>query len=148
MHRIAALIGLVLACRSETARPPRVPVVTPSPEAPPLGPLPADVHPTRQALDLAIDPRATRFTGTTRISLHLDHARTVIWLHGRDLVVHRAVIEAHGATMMAHWEQVDPSGLARVVLGAPVAGDVTLELAFDAAYDPQLVGVYRVDVAA
>ncbi len=126
------------------------PVVAMPREPAPLGPLPADVRPTRQALVLDIDPARDRFGGTAEIALHLDRPRDQIWLHGRDLAVHQVTITpktgpASGGAIPARWEQVDPIGVARVVLPAPVSGDVTLRIAFDAAYDPGLVGVYRVN---
>jgi alanyl aminopeptidase len=114
-------------------------------EPAPLGRLPADVRPTRETLVLDIDPTRDRFGGTAEIAIHLDRPRDQIWLHGRGLAVHTATVTpASGPAIVARWEEVDPIGVARVSLPAPVSGDVTLRIAFDAAYDPGLVGVYRV----
>ncbi len=130
--------------------------MTAAPAAPdepvPLGRLPAGVRPIRESLALEIDPAADRFSGTADIALHLDQPRARIWLHGRGLAVRSAAfILGSGAEIAARWEEVDPSGVARVAplaSAGPLHGDVTLRVAFDAAYDPQLVGVYRVATAA
>src|SRR5262249_30740761 len=93
-----------------------------------------------------------RFSGTADIALHLDQPRARIWLHGRGLAVRSAAfVLDSGAEVAARWEEVDPSGVVRVTPLAPAGplrDDVTLRVAFDAAYDPHLVGVYRVRTQA
>jgi cytosol alanyl aminopeptidase len=111
----------------------------------PQGPLPPDVRPTHESLALEIDPEAERFAGTADIALRLERPRDQIWLHGRGLAVTSATVStASGATLRARWDEVDPNGVVRVTLPSMVSGDVTLHVAYDAAYDAQLVGVYRV----
>jgi cytosol alanyl aminopeptidase len=132
---------------------PPAPTAPPAPDEPvPLGPLPAGVRPTHESLALDIDPARDRFSGTADIAIHLDQPRARIWLHGRGLAVQSAAfVLGSGAQVVARWEEVDPSGVVRVAPAAPAAplqGDVTLRVAFDAAYDPQLVGAYRVNTAA
>ena len=164
---VAALGFAALSCQARTgapaaphtSQPPgsEVPVAattTAVPEAArepvPLGRLPGDVRPTREALVLDIDPARERFSGIAEIAIHLDRPRDVVWLHGRGLAVRDAAITlASGIRIAARWDEVDPTGVARVSLAAPapgtrLAGDVTLHLRYDAAYDPQLVGAYRV----
>jgi alanyl aminopeptidase len=123
-----------------------VPVAVPiGPEATPLGKLPLDVHPTLESLHLDIDPRAAKFTGTAVLEIDLDRPRTVIWLHGRGLAVTSTTIAVgDAAPIAATYEEVDPIGVARVTVPAPVHGHVKLAIAYAAAYDPTLVGVYRV----
>jgi alanyl aminopeptidase len=164
---LVALVGSGAACQSPPVAPvaprvadPAVPpttaappvTVAPAPDEPvPLGPLPAGVRPIRESLALDIDPAADRFSGTAELALHLDQPRAWIWLHGRGLAVRSAAFVGSGAEIAARWEEVDPSGVVRVTPLAPAGplrGDVTLRVAFDAAYDPQLVGVYRVPTAA
>ena len=107
------------------APPPASPVVAPMPREPaPLGPLPGDVRPTREALVLDIDPARERFGGTAELAIHLDRPRDQIWLHGRGLAVHRVTVTAGGAPIVARWDEVDPIGVARIALPAPVSGDV------------------------
>jgi alanyl aminopeptidase len=123
-------------------------VATPA-EPVPRGPLPADVRPIHEALALTIDPEVGRFGGTAEIALHLAHPRDQLWLHGRGLAVTSVTLSvASGATLTGRWDEVDPDGVARVTLPSAVSGDVTLHVVFDAAYDAQLVGVYRVKTAA
>ncbi|HEX2686175.1 MAG TPA: M1 family metallopeptidase, partial [Kofleriaceae bacterium] len=130
----------------EPAAAPRAPG---SSEPVPQGPLPADVRPTHESLALDIDPARERFGGTADLALRLAHPRDILWLHGRGLAVSSATIAlASGAKLVAHWEEVDPNGVVRVSLPRAVSGDVTLHVAFDAAYDAQLVGVYRVKSAS
>ncbi len=119
--------------------PPRLPV-----EPTPQGPLPADVHPTREKLVLDLDPAFDTFGGTADLTLQLDHPRDVIWLHGRGLQV--STVTANGVA--AQYDEVDPIGVARITLPAPMSGEVALHVAYRAPYDPQLVGVYRVKTAA
>ncbi|HEU4726723.1 MAG TPA: hypothetical protein VFT22_02510, partial [Kofleriaceae bacterium] len=115
----------------------------------PLGPLPAGVAPVRESLALDIDPARDRFGGTADLALHVDRPRDHLWLHGQKLSVRSVTVgDASGRQLAARWDEVDPSGVARVSLPVKVAGDVTLHIAFDAAYDPQLVGVYRVATSA
>ena len=158
---LGAFLGaVVLSCHSPVSGP-HDPVVTgaagpresaepagaavvPS-EAVPLGPLPGDARPTRESLALEIDPEGERFAGTAEIAMHLARPRSHIWLHGRGLAVTSATLTvASGATLPARWEEVDPHGVVRVTLPSAVSGDVTLHVAWSAAYDAQLVGVYRV----
>jgi alanyl aminopeptidase len=115
----------------------------------PLGPLPTDVVPTHEALALEIDPERDRFSGTADLALRLARPRRQIWLHGRGLAVRSVtVVLASGQELAARWDEVDPGGVARVTLPAAVSGELTLHVAFDAAYDAQLVGVYRVTTHA
>jgi alanyl aminopeptidase len=115
----------------------------------PLGPLPADVRPTHEALAFEIDPDGARFRGTADIALHLERPRDQIWIHGRGLAVRTATITPRsGAALAATWDEVDPIGVVRITLPSAVSGDVTLHVEFDAAYDAQLVGVYRVNTAS
>jgi hypothetical protein len=83
MYRI--LVGLALiGCshHAPTASPPPATAVheaaiapAPVPEPVPLGPLPADVHPTQQSLRLEVDPKASSFTGATRSTVRKCCAR-------------------------------------------------------------------------
>jgi cytosol alanyl aminopeptidase len=157
MRRLALLLALA-SCRADSPAPaPAQPVaptpapIAAAPAAPipadraPLGPLPTDVHPRHEALALTIDPAAAGYSGRAWIDVHLDQPRDHIWLHGRGLTVHS--VKVSGVSAPATYEQVDDSGVARITLPAPMTGDLTIELAFDAAYDPQLVGVYKTHAA-
>src|SRR5689334_1906768 len=124
------------------------PPARPSTEPVPLGPLPGDVRPTYEALVLDIDPASERFSGSADIALKLDRPRDQIWMHGRGLAVTSATLAlASGPKLTVRWEEVDRNGVVRVVLPTAVSGEVSLHVVFSAAYDPSLVGVYRVTTA-
>jgi alanyl aminopeptidase len=115
------------------------PAVSEAAEAPPVLQLPKDTHPLRYALSMRIDPRQQRFSGTAGIEVQLDRARSVIWLHGRGLHVTSSAVDGAAAA----WEQVNPEGLARVTTSRPVGpGKVTLQIAWDREFEPQIVGLY------
>jgi alanyl aminopeptidase len=113
-------------------------------EPPPVLLLPRDTHPLHYALAMRIVPDEDRFAGTADIDVQLDQPRDVIWLHGRGLNVREASVG--GAP--ARYEQVNPEGLARLVVERPAGpGKTTLHLAWDREYDPQIVGLYRTQEA-
>jgi alanyl aminopeptidase len=159
---LGALVGLAaLSCQAPTvhrrhgpaAEPivPALPAVAPTSEPVPLGPLPGDVRLTHESLALTVDPASDRFGGTAELALHLTEPRDRIWLHGRGLTVSAATLRVAGTpdtALPARWDEVDPTGVVRLTLPKVVSGDVTLQVAFTAAYDAQLVGVYRVQTSA
>lgn len=117
-------------------------------EAAPLGRLPADVRPLHYALDLTIVPERERVPGSVAITLNLDRARDVIWLHGRDLNVLRASVEPEGAApVAATWHVADArAGVAALRLARPVGpGKVTARIAFEAPFARGMDGLYRVE---
>ncbi len=150
MRGAAVILGAV-ACGPGVAPirvPPKSVAVSPPIEAVPLGKLPADVHPTHESLALWIDPRKARFGGTAELELDLDRPRDTIWLHGRGLAVSAVTATSAGATVTATYAEVDPIGVARVTLPTALRGHVVLSFTYDAAYDPSLVGAYRIGEAA
>jgi alanyl aminopeptidase len=137
--RAALLLLALVAC----ARTPG-----PRPAVVPMGRLPADVHPTRYALDLTVDPSRDRFLGEARIAIELARPRRVIWLHGRELDVHEAAVELpDGTSVPAVWDQADPEGVVALRVDHPVGpGPATLRFRWDAAFDPYRLGLYRIHV--
>src|SRR5690242_7052909 len=147
-----------LACAGPANRAPAPPAATPvesaarpeapkpsapAPESPPLLQLPRDVQPLSYALTITVDPAGDGFTGSARIDVRLDRARSVIWLHGRGLGVSRARVESGGEQLAATYEQVNPQGLSRLVLDRPIGpGRASLLLDWSREFDPQLVGLY------
>jgi alanyl aminopeptidase len=156
---LVALALVVGACEPPAPLPaPVVPVVAPAPAPapPPLPPepvpsvrLPGDVRPLAQSIRLRIDPTTMRFSGTVAISLLLDKPRDVVWLHGRDLhVTHTKLTPEGGAPIDATWAEKDDGGVASLTLAkqAP-AGKARLDIDYDAAFVPGVVGLYRVTQA-
>ncbi len=105
--------------------------------------LPSDVHPTRYALSMEIVPGRPRFQGTADIAITLDKPRQVIWLHGRGLEISASTVKVGTEIVPARYEQVTEEGVARLTLARSLeAGSATLHLAWSAAYDPRLAGLY------
>lgn len=130
-------------------------------EQTPIGPLPEGVTPLRYALDLEVLPSRDTFSGTVDVRVRLDRATDRIWMHGASMTVTEAWIApgfegdlANGplrarpsSAADARWEPSEREGIARVVTDRPVGpGEVTIHLRYEAPFDRQLKGLYRVDV--
>jgi alanyl aminopeptidase len=141
--RWLAIGGALAACHGKTAAPPSAPSVTQAkpaePDPVPLGRLVNNARPRHESLALEIDPATARFSGVADIEIDLK-GRDHLWLHGLGLHVTTATINGH----VARYEELDPTGVARVSWDGAIAGPATLHIVYDAAYDPNLVGVYRV----
>lgn len=117
-----------------------------APEAPPLGRLPADIRPVHYNLTLTIDPEKERFSGSVAIAVELSRARDVLWLHGQGFKVERAVVEVDGKPIQAKWDEVYPTGVAALRLERPVGpGKAAIKIAYSAAFEKGLAGLYRVE---
>ena len=107
--------------------------------------LPADVHPLAESIDLHIDPRQDRYTGSVDISVSLDQPRALVWLHGKALHVTSASLVPEGAAPIAGtWQERHDSGVASLALSslAP-AGKAHIRLEFDAAFGNGQKGLYK-----
>jgi alanyl aminopeptidase len=116
-------------------------------EAIPHGRLPEGVTPLRYSVYLEVVPSRERFSGRVEIETRLDAARSTLFLHGLGMNVTEAEVLPEGAEPVgAHFTQLDDEGVASLRLDAPVGpGDVTISLTYDAPFDRQLKGLYRVD---
>jgi cytosol alanyl aminopeptidase len=114
-------------------------------EAIPLGRLPSDVRPLACALDLHVDPKATRFGGTADIDINLTVTRQVIWMHGKHLTVKSAVVTPDGdkAGVAASWAEADTSGVAKLTLARSIGpGKSRIHIEYDAPFASDLSAVY------
>ncbi len=111
----------------------------------PKGPLPRTVVPSLVKLELKLDPRQERFSGTTRIEADVAEATGVIWMHGRELDIRQATaIVAGGKRIALTAAEADVSGVLKLTAAEPIpAGKAQIEIAFEAPYG-QLQGAYRV----
>jgi alanyl aminopeptidase len=118
-------------------------------EDPPLGKLPEDVSPKRYEVALRVVPSEERFSGIANVLVELEEPRNVIWMHGRDLAVSSVTVTpAGGETIEASWEQVDDEGVVAVRLESVAQpGDAMIHVEYDAPFNRQLEGLYRVDTA-
>jgi alanyl aminopeptidase len=161
--RSALLLALLSACGAPAPAPLSTPTeggetVAVAPEAPtppavPEGPLPDSVTPLSYAIELRLDPRQDRFSGVVDIRARFERPTERFWMHGALLEVRRAwvapgPVDPSGATAVpATWAASAREGLAEVVLDGPVGpGEATIHLEYDAPFDRQLKGIYRVDV--
>ena len=109
--------------------------------------LPADVHPTREAVELEVVPAREGFAGRVAISLRLERARTDLYVSARQLKLSNATLELGPEVVAVAIEPDDVRGAARLVLPRSVGpGEATLRLSFSGAYHPRLAGLYRVKV--
>lgn len=111
----------------------------------PLGPLPRTVLPLHYDLSLTILPERARFTGDVKIQIEIKSRCSFFWIHGKNLSIREASLQlADGKSIPVQWAQVDPSGVAKIV--APRMLDpqkALLSLSYDAPFDDQLNGLYR-----
>jgi alanyl aminopeptidase len=150
--RIASvlLLGVVLALSGCSKPPPKTVAARRGPsiggEEIPLGKLPRVAVPERYRVALRIDPKADRFSGHVEIDVKFLKARRSLFLHGQGLNMSAVTVRIKGKPVFAaHYDQVDGSGVARLIFVDPVpAGEATLIFDYDAPYDTSLEGLYKV----
>ncbi len=110
--------------------------------------LPGDVVPLSYSLELTVDPKAERFSGRAQILVEVKAPTPVVLLHAKQLQI-SAVRGIVGQTSIAgSYQQLNEDGVSALQFQQPLpAGQVVLEIVYDAAYDRQLRGLYRVDSA-
>jgi alanyl aminopeptidase len=112
--------------------------------ATPTGPLPRNVVPSLVQLQLKLDPKQARFSGSTRIEVRVAEPTRTIWMHGRDLKIDKAEMVMGGRRIALAAKQVDVSGVLQLTAAEEIpAGSGAIEIAFDAPFG-ELQGAYRV----
>ena len=110
----------------------------------PTGPLPRTVVPSLVKLDLKLDPKETRFSGTTRMDVDVATPTDVIWMHGKGLKISKAEAIVGKRRIALAASEADVSGVLKLAAAATIpAGKAVLEIAFDAPYG-ELQGAYKV----
>ena len=115
--------------------------------SPPSGRLPELARPRSYTLDLTLDPRRENFSGSVTIDIELLRASDVVWLHGKDLRVtsSRAMLN-DGSSLSAEYEEVLDSGVAALRFPQVIpAGEISLELQYNADFDRNLTGLFKVE---
>ncbi|WP_321490820.1 M1 family metallopeptidase [uncultured Hyphomonas sp.] len=116
----------------------------------PTGQLPEGVRPTAYRLDLVTDPNAATFTGHAEIDLALEKPHARIWLHALGPVVSsvKAVLPDGMEIAATFTGDEAADGVSRIDFAAPLpAGTATLVLKYEAPYDLNLAGLYKVEQA-
>ncbi|MEO7062535.1 MAG: M1 family metallopeptidase [Dokdonella sp.] len=114
----------------------------------PTGKLPANAIPQNYALHLTIDPRGDRFSGKIRIQVRLAQPSDHVWLHAQAIDITSATItDAGGQMSPAQAKLHDDAGLLEVRFAHRVpAQDIVLAFAYNAPFNAQLEGLYKVSV--
>ncbi|MEL7032967.1 MAG: M1 family metallopeptidase [Pseudomonadota bacterium] len=145
---VIAIMGLVLAAcgaasdTAERALPSTDEIVANAPK----GPLEAAPFPTHYALDLKLDPRETRFGGTVTITIAVEAPARGVYMHGRDLDIASVRSRVGDAEVVdGSWNMALESGVAWLDFGQMVdAGEVVVEIDYDAPFDVNLSGLFKV----
>ena len=113
----------------------------------PKGRLTDAARPTAYRLDFTIRPDQPRFSGHAEIDAVLKTGTRILYLHGRDLNITKAVALVGGKSVPIKWSQVDKTGVARLDFPSVVpAGAVTLAFDYDAAFGDSPAGLHRIKV--
>lgn len=113
----------------------------------PQGRLSDAVFPSAYRLDLAVDPAQPRFSGRVEIDATLTQPTDRVFLHGRNLAMHKAKATVAGRTFTGAWSQADPTGVVELSFAQPLpAGPVTFAFDYDAAFSDGPSGMFRVRV--
>ncbi len=111
----------------------------------PVGRLDPGIRPLHYALELRILPDEQGFSGVAGIEVEIAAPATGIYLHGNGLTVSSAQLRsADGTSHAARYEQVDPTGVARLTFDAPVPeGRGRLRIEYSASFGKGGEGLYR-----
>src|SRR5579872_3066693 len=73
----------------------------------PKGKLPDTATPLAYRLDFTVLPETTRFSGHDEIDITVNRPTRSLYMHGRDLLISKAVALVNGKSVPAKWTQVD-----------------------------------------
>jgi cytosol alanyl aminopeptidase len=156
---VVLVAALLVGCPGERPPPPPAPRAAPpasttTPLPPPRddGRLPALAAPLRYELRFEVDPDKPRFRGQTRIVTRVPAATSHVVLHANGLAIASAkarlgssdsdVLTGQVKTRAAHGTE-NPEELVLTFPRPLPAGEVTLEIAYDAPFGEELSGLYR-----
>ena len=90
-------------------------------DAVPTGQLPRTVVPWLVQLELKLDPKQERFSGTTRIQVDVAKATDVIWMHGRGLKISSArYVPVNGLNQDLAVSEAHVSGVLKLTAPRPI----------------------------
>jgi len=152
---LAALLAAAPATVAFAQTPPTpspAPPPAPAAQAPalqdfPKGQLSDIAAPRAYRLDLTVDPAQARFSGRVEIDALLARPTATVFLHGRDLAMHRAIARIAGKAYPGTWRQLDATGVAALTFAQPLpAGMVTFTFDYDAPFQDGPAGMFHVRV--
>lgn len=110
----------------------------------PTGALDASLaRPLAYRLHMQIDPRQPRFSAELELDIALLQPDDGIWLHGQNIEVEH--IALRDSDVEVDYQQRHASGVVRVGFATPQpAGELTLLIRYQAAFDDNLAGLFRV----
>ena len=113
----------------------------------PLGRLPDTVAPTAYRIDLKVDPAQADYSGHVEIDAQVKAPTRTIFLHGLGLKMQKADVLVNGKPVAASYAEVDPSGVARLDVKAPLpAGKITLRFDYSTGFREGAEGLFRAKV--
>ena len=147
---------LVASCSPAAPPPPPAPAPpieakTALPEPRSDGRLPELARPRSYALELEVDPEMPRFRGKARIEIDVPERTSYVVLHAHALAVSDARVTPQGGAPVpartsvraAHGAK-DPEELVLALDRALPPGTATIEIVYEAPFDDELSGFYRV----
>jgi alanyl aminopeptidase len=147
-RRIVLLLASLLGAACSPAT--QVPSVTPAGGLPAAevksDRLPGDVQPLSYSLELTVLPKTERFSGRAQILVEVKAPTPVVMLHAKNLQISSVRGIAGPAMITGSYEQLNEDGVSALKFQQPLpVGQVVLEINYDAPFDRQLRGLYRVD---
>jgi alanyl aminopeptidase len=108
--------------------------------------LPGDVQPLSYSLELTVMPKTERFSGRAQILVQVRAPTSVVMVHAKSLQISSVRGIAGQTTIEGSYAQLNEDGVSALRFQQPLpAGEVVLEISYDAPFDRQLRGHYRVD---
>lgn len=146
---LITVVGLGLAACSEAPEPAVEQASMAKPEAvseAPAGRLGDAVAPAHYRIELRVDPREERFSGSVEIDVVIAERTDHLWLHGKNLEVSQAWLSRAGAERVdATYEQHLDSGVALLSLAQAVEdGPATLHFEYTAPFNTATNGLFKV----
>jgi len=153
--RILALTGLLTAlmlpaCKAADKSQTKINVEPVNVLSVPHAMLPDNVSPTAYRIDMIMDPDADGFSGTVDIDIDIAEPTSLIWIHGKEMLVEGGEIRlADGTTQAVSFAELPaseaPSGIAKITSDKVIpAGKATLHLPYKTPYNLNLNSAYKV----
>ncbi|MFT4925280.1 MAG: alanyl aminopeptidase [Phenylobacterium sp.] len=112
----------------------------------PQAQLPDTVVPLGYALTLRVDPQKAGFSGVVKIQLQIKKAVKEIWLHGQNISASHVTLHTQDDSIDLSYQEMGDSGVVHLTTKRTLLPQTAeLEIHYTAAYDPHLLGLYKVE---